>query len=124
MRRRRVALGCAMVLQLGVAVAAAHPVLLDSTPKADTAVVAPRRLVLRFNGRVEPRLSPVTLVGGPRHARLVLRPERSEQPEILTYSLPLLEPGSYRVEWKVLSVDGHLTNGVLRFAVVPQSPTR
>jgi methionine-rich copper-binding protein CopC len=40
-----------------------------------------------------------------------------EQHDMLIYTLPPLEPGSYRVEWKALSVDGHITHGVLKFEV-------
>ena len=36
---------------------------------------------------------------------------------MLIYTLPPLEPGPYRVEWKALSVDGHITNGVFKFNV-------
>jgi methionine-rich copper-binding protein CopC len=28
-----------------------------------------------------------------------------------------LEPGSYTIEWQVLSVDTHITQGVLRFTI-------
>jgi copper resistance protein C len=103
-----------------VAVASAHALLLDSTPKAETAVSAPPRLILRFNSRIEARLSSVVLIGGPRRTReLLVKDEATpEQPEMLIYTLPPLEPGRYRVEWKALSVDGHLTNGVLKFDVV------
>lgn len=110
------------LLVLGAAtLASAHALLLDSTPKADTAVSAPPRLILRFNGRIEPRLSSVTLIGGPRRTRfLLLKNEAAaEQPDMLIYGLPPLEPGNYRVEWKTLSVDGHLTNGIWKFDVVP-----
>jgi len=104
----------------GVGVASAHALLLDSTPKADTAVSAPPRLVLRFNSRIEARLSSVMLSGGPRQTRIPLRKNEAglDQPDALVYRLPPLEPGHYRVEWKALSVDGHFTDGILRFDVV------
>lgn len=98
---------------------AAHALLLDSTPKPNASVAAPPQVVLRFNGRIEAALSSVALVGGPRNAKiLLLRPRRSERPDVLIYDLPSLEPGAYRIEWKALSVDGHLTDGVLKFTVV------
>ena len=97
----------------------AHALLLESTPAGDTTVTAPSRLVLRFNGRLETSLSSVMLIGGPRQTRVLLIKNEAtpEQHDMLIYTLPPLEPGSYRVEWKALSVDGHITNGVLRFDV-------
>jgi methionine-rich copper-binding protein CopC len=100
-----------------------HALLLESTPAADRTVTAPSRLVLRFNGRLETGLSSVTLLGGPRQMRVLLIKNEAtpEQRDMLIYTLPPLEPGRYRVEWKALSVDGHLTNGVLRFEVAAPS---
>jgi len=97
-----------------------HALLLESTPIADTTVTPPSRLVLRFNGRLETGLSSVLLIGGPRQMRMLLLKNEAapEQPGMLIYTLPPLEPGRYRVEWRALSVDGHLTNGALKFEVV------
>jgi len=83
-------------------------------------VTPPSRLVLRFNGRLETGLSSVLLIGGPRQMRMLLLKNEAapEQPGMLIYTLPPLEPGRYRVEWRALSVDGHLTNGALKFEVV------
>ncbi len=36
---------------------------------------------------------------------------------MLVYALPDLSPGRYQVRWKVLSADGHLTEGAVRFVV-------
>jgi len=38
---------------------------------------------------------------------------------VLRVSVPHLAPGSYRVVWRVLSVDTHVTEGDYRFEVVP-----
>jgi len=75
--------------------------------------------VLQFNGRIEKHLSTVRLVGGPRNTKmLLLKSDPAAGPDVLTFALPPLEPGAYRVEWRVLSVDGHFTEGVVRFTVV------
>lgn len=116
-------LACAGLLAMapGAAPVAEGPaLLLGSVPPAGAKVAAPERLVLRFNGRIEKRLSGVTLVGGPGEAALRLTdPEPGMPPDALAYRLPPIEPGAYRVEWKVLAVDGHFTEGVVRFTVVP-----
>jgi methionine-rich copper-binding protein CopC len=110
---------CGVACAAGVAVGAAHALLLESTPKAGDAVASPARLMLRFNSRIEKPLSTITLVGGPRNTRIMLlRSEPEAGPDTLVFGLPALEPGRYRVEWKVLSVDGHFTEGVVSFTVI------
>jgi methionine-rich copper-binding protein CopC len=38
-------------------------------------------------------------------------------PDTLAVDLSPLRPGSYTIEWQVLSVDTHITEGVLRFTL-------
>ena len=38
---------------------------------------------------------------------------------LLRVSLPQLPPGTYRVVWRALSVDTHVTEGAFTFDVVP-----
>ena len=38
---------------------------------------------------------------------------------LLRVSLPLLPPGRYKVAWRVLSVDSHVTEGDFTFRIVP-----
>ena len=40
-------------------------------------------------------------------------------PTLLRISLPRLPPGTYRVVWRALSVDTHVTEGDFTFNVVP-----
>jgi len=97
--------------------AGAHALLMGSTPAPGSTVAAPRRLVLRFNSRIERRLSSVHLVG-PR-GRTITRLDAApgDAPEILVYRVPPLPPGTYQARWKVFSTDGHVTEGVLAFEV-------
>jgi methionine-rich copper-binding protein CopC len=96
----------------------AHAIVMESTPRHREAVAAPRRLVLRFNSRIEKRLSSTALVGPDSRSILLVRQESDTPPDTLGYALPDLAPGAYRVKWRVLAVDGHLTEGVLLFTVV------
>jgi len=96
----------------------AHALLMESVPAADATIVAPPKLVLRFNSRIEARLSSVMLIGGPRQIRVMLASPQAPASDTLVYPLPELPAGQYRAEWKALSVDGHLTGGVLRFTVI------
>jgi methionine-rich copper-binding protein CopC len=75
--------------------------------------------MLHFNGRIEKRLSRVMRVGGPRATKILLGVSGPDAPpDMLRFTLPPLEPGAYRAEWKVLSVDGHFTVGTVTFTVV------
>jgi methionine-rich copper-binding protein CopC len=96
-----------------------HAILVDSSPRAGEATAPPGELMLRFNGRIEKRLSHVMLVGGPRKTKILLGISHpTAPPDVLRFALPPLEPGAYRAEWKVLSVDGHFTGGAVTFTVV------
>ena len=110
----------ASLLTLGaVGDLSAHAVLVESIPKAEASVRAPSQLVLKFNSRIEARLSSVWLVGGPRNTRVLLLMPEATTPDTLIYAMPeMLGPGQYRAEWKVLSVDGHVNEGVVRFTVI------
>ncbi|HEY7040920.1 MAG TPA: copper resistance CopC family protein [Methylomirabilota bacterium] len=100
-----------------------HAIILESEPRPDATVTAPKRLVLRFNSRLEKSLCSVQLVGGPRQRSVaLLRPEADTAPDTLAYPLPPLEPGSYQVRWKVMAADGHVTEGAVPFAVTGAAP--
>lgn len=88
----------APLLALGpVSLLSAHALLVDSVPKADASLPAPPQLVLKFNSRIEARLSSVLLVGGPRNARVLLMNPDATAADTLVYSLRG-RPVSGRVE--------------------------
>jgi hypothetical protein len=98
----------------------AHALLVDSTPKNGEIVTSPPRVVLRFNSRIERGLSSVRLTGGPRKTTILLMSSASDPHlDVLVFALGLLEPGAWEAQWRVLSVDGHVTEGVVKFTVVP-----
>ncbi|HEY7868872.1 MAG TPA: copper resistance CopC family protein [Methylomirabilota bacterium] len=99
----------------------AHAIILESSPRDEESLSSPKRLVLRFNGRIEKGLCSVQLVGPHRHTIALLRQE-TESPDTIAYPLPPLKPGSYQVRWKVLATDGHVTEGVVRFTVTTPEP--
>ena len=101
-----------------------HGIVLDSTPKHQETVAAPKRLVIRFNSRLEKRLCSVTLVGPQQASVLLVRQETDAPPDTLIYPLPDLKPGPYRAKWKVLAADGHVTEGAILFTVEGAAPTR
>ena len=115
----RRALGSASVLLALAAPAAAHSLLLEARPAANSSVASPSRVTLRFNNRIEKRLSRVTIVDAERtrHDLSVVGAEGAT--DTLTALTPPLVPGAYHVEWQVLSADGHVVNGRYDFTVVP-----
>ena len=77
----------------------------------------PRRLTLRFNSRLEKRLCSVSLIGPGRTTIALLAQETDTPEDTLRFRLPILGSGTYRAKWKVLSSDGHVTEGVVAFSV-------
>ena len=53
---------------------------------------------------------PASTVGGTAHC---------VSSTVLLVSLPQLAPGTYKVTWRVLSVDTHVTEGDFTFDVAP-----
>jgi copper resistance protein C len=101
--------------------AEAHAIIVESEPANGATVSAPRRVILRFNSRLEKGLCSILLVGPERRTILLLRQDERAGVDTLAYVVPELPPGDYEVRWKVLAADGHVTEGVVRFHVVPEA---
>ena len=99
--------------------AGAHSLLTASVPATDAVLAsAPQVLALRFNNRIEKKLSQIRLVlAGGQPRALPVRTDGAL--EVLEAPLPPLAPGRYRVEWRVLSTDGHIVSGTFVFRVSP-----
>jgi methionine-rich copper-binding protein CopC len=111
--------GALLALLLAFAPAAAHSLLLESTPPANSALTAsPTELRLRFNNRIEKRLSRLRLVDE-QGKSLDLAVTADGAADWLTAGVPAIAPGRYRVEWQVLSTDGHVVSGRFSFQVKP-----
>jgi methionine-rich copper-binding protein CopC len=97
--------------------AAAHAILLESTPAAKSTVEGPDvSFRLRFNVRIDASRSRLTLVSSKGTARpLVL--EKQPSADVLTTKATGLEPGEYHLQWQVLASDGHITRGDIPFRV-------
>ncbi|HTR45267.1 MAG TPA: copper resistance CopC family protein [Thermodesulfovibrionales bacterium] len=111
-----------LVLWAGSGLACAHSVVIESSPKDNEVLTrAPREVLLRFNVKIEKSLARIRLeTRGGREIPQAQPTEscRHESPDRLTISLPDLGPGDYLLRYKVLSMDGHATSGVLHFRVV------
>lgn len=115
-----VALAAAALVSTGHAnIASGHALILESTPRPAEAIpFAFARFVLRFNSRIEHALSRVWLQG-PDGTRVQVPVRSDVAPDLLIAPAPTLAPGAYLLEWRVLSADGHVTQGSFPFRVVP-----
>jgi methionine-rich copper-binding protein CopC len=98
----------------------AHAHLRSASPAAGSSVSpAPPEVVLSFSETLEPKFSSIDV----RDAKGVsvrsgeTRP--GERATDLRVGLKPLPPGTYKVIWRVLSVDTHRTNGSFTFRVGP-----
>ena len=115
---RSVLLLALALLALSPASASAHSLLLASTPPADGRVSEPSAVTLRFNNRIEKKLCRIRLVP-PRGEAQALSVRTDGAVDALEAPLPALAAGRYRVEWRVLSTDGHVVSGAFAFSVSP-----
>ena len=101
--------------------AAAHAMLERAEPAVGSTVnTAPTELRLQFSERVEPALSAVELRDekGRPVEKGALRSEGDGTVLVLRLGAPLA-PGRYKVIWRVLSVDTHVTRGDFSITVAP-----
>ena len=104
------------LMALGAVQARAHAFLDHASPLVGSAVrTAPREVVLWFTENIEPAFSRVTVqnAAGARVDRGNSRASGNQ----LRVSLGALGPGTYRVVWRVVSVDTHATEGDFTFRV-------
>ena len=101
-------------------VAAPHAIVLESSPTHDAVLAhGPSTVTLRFNSRIEKRFTRVTLAAADQKPVAVAVPagDAEATPDRITIPLQPLAPGVYVLRYRVLAVDGHITEGALRFTV-------
>ncbi len=101
--------------------AAAHAFLDHALPAVGSTVHArPSQVQLWFTQRLEPAFTTVR-VSDPSGKPVDKGDAQVDAGDatLLRVSLPQLAPGTYRVTWRVLSVDTHVTEGDFTFEVTP-----
>lgn len=101
--------------------AAAHAQLEWAVPAPGSVVrESPERLKLWFSERLERPFSNVRVLTptGKQVDNRDCEVDRADA-RLLSVSLPKLSPGTYRVQWRVLSVDTHVSEGDFTFDVAP-----
>ncbi|WP_058912067.1 CopC domain-containing protein YobA [Entomohabitans teleogrylli] len=97
----------------------AHAHLKSQIPAADATVAAAEQLVLNFSEGVEPAFSGATLTGADNAAIGVgkARLNENDNKQLIIPLNAALMSGDYRVNWHVVSVDGHKTQGSYHFRI-------
>ena len=98
----------------------AHAFLKDADPGVgSTTQRSPSEVRIRFTENIEPAVSNIQVfdASGKEVDKRDLHLDRSDH-ALLHVSLPRLGAGTYKVVWRVVSVDTHVTNGNFTFRVV------
>ena len=109
-----------LVVLTGVARLEAHAFLKDAKPGVGSTVnTSPNEVRIRFTENIEPAFSRIQVfnASGKEVDKRDVNLDRSDH-ALLHVSLPPLEAGMYKVVWRVVSVDTHVTNGYFTFRVV------
>ena len=117
-RRSITTLAAAAVLLMGgTAATFAHAHLVRATPTAGgTVQAAPTEVMLRFSERLEPKFS--SAVVRDSAGKQVNKADATvDTADRMIMVLPPLEPGVYKVEWRVMSADTHKVDGDFTFTV-------
>jgi methionine-rich copper-binding protein CopC len=102
-------------LLLGAAPARAHAYLDHASPLVGSTVASsPKTVTLYFSQKLEPRFSRAEV-----HSAAGARVDQgvTVNGSVIQVRVRTLPPGTYRVNWRVLSVDTHTTEGAFSFTV-------
>ena len=111
--------GSVLILLAGRAGLEAHAFLERADPAVGSTVQAsPSEVRIQFTENIEPAVSSIQVFDavGKEVDKCDLHLDRSDH-AMLHVSLPQLGAGIYKVVWRVVSVDTHVTNGNFTFRV-------
>ena len=111
----------ALLMTMASGEAGAHAFLDHAAPAVGSVIRgSPSQVSLWFTQELEPAFSTVKVQD--RNGNQVDKQDNHvdrANPALLQVSVPQLSPGRYRVVWRALSVDTHVTEGDFTFDVVP-----
>ena len=97
----------------------AHAFLYYSIPKVGSTVTnSPSEVIICFTEHLDTHGSTIQ-VRNDKNKQVDKKDSHRDfkDPSLLKVSLPKLPPGTYKVSWKALSVDGHQTQGHFKFTI-------
>ena len=109
-----------LICSLSVIPALAHTHLKKTLPTPGATADAVNEIQLQFDEAIEPRLSQVAVatLGGLKVSSEIVSDPHNKMTLIVKFS-KALQPGSYKVEWRVVSGDTHKVKGSFTFRVRP-----
>jgi len=117
---KRIILSFFLIVLVGSARLEAHAFLKDAEPGVgSTAQTSPNEVKIRFTENIEPAFSSIQVFDASNRQvdKGDVHLDRSDH-ALLHVSLPRLGAGTYKVVWRVVSVDTHVTNGSFTFRIV------
>ena len=115
-----------VVVALSVIAAAvrveAHAFLVRAEPRVGSKVhKAPAEVRVWFSETVQAGVGSIQVfdVSGKQVDKKDTHSDRADRAVLCVSLLPALTPGSYKVIWRVTSMDTHLTDGNFHFQIVP-----
>ena len=117
---KRIIVSLGLIVLLGTARLEGHAFLQRAEPAVGSTVQkSPSEVRIWFTEKIEPAFSAIRVfdASGKEVDKRDARLDRSNQ-ALLHVSLPPLQAGMYKVAWRVVSVDTHVTNGSFTFRVV------
>src|SRR5438094_2331608 len=109
-----------LIFVTGSARLEAHAFLEEANPGVGSTIqTSPSEVRIRFTENIEPAVSSIQVfdASGKEVDKRDLHLDRSDH-ALLHVSLPQLGAGIYKVVWRVVSVDTHVTNGKFTLWVV------
>ena len=110
-----------LLMMVAISEVGAHAFLDHAAPAVGSAIHgSPAQVRLWFTQELEPAFSTVQVQD--RDGRRVDKQDNNvdrANPMLMQVTLPQIAPGRYRVVWRALSVDTHVTEGDFTFDVVP-----
>ena len=117
---KRVILGLLLFVPISSTRLEAHAFLKRAEPAVGSTVqISPGEVRIWFSEKIEPAFSTMQIfdLSGKEVDKRDVHSDRSNQ-ALLRVSVPPLSPGTYKVVWRVVSVDTHGTKGSFTFRVV------
>jgi copper resistance protein C len=107
------------IVLLFISAAWAHAFIEHAEPAVGSRLASPPTVVrIWFTERLEPALSKMQVFDsrGNQVDKRDAKVDPTNQ-QLLVVSLPAIKAGKYRVSWRAVSVDTHVTNGSFEFEV-------
>ena len=99
--------------------ACAHAMLLSASPAVGAAETAPPGSIrLKFSEKIEPRLSEIRLTDESGHETATGKVQSAKANEVVATVDDQSLSGRIEVYWRVVSVDGHATEGRYHFLIL------